>query len=365
MAVRWPGIAVYDPVVLLDCALTLHALAAHTQHAIHQLTASAGQAAGPTAADWITAISTAALAVFAIVTAVYAIKAFGTQSRQLQLELARRPGRLQKVMPLLPDRHERLGRGFKVLNGPDEVTVSRAILYLTYRMYRAPTLRWVDKVVEFAVLPHDFKILGLSGRALGFRLDPYGEEAWRFSYDLPELSYETVDGQRNQQIELRLTVTASENTETSEPLMLGDESGPMTLLRARTRSRDHLALAKDLISVLAQDAISAIRAINPSAQVPPELEELVLDWLDLPAGLRDWLVDAWQQGGSFSDESTEKLARTLLDIKQQAATSQALRDLLESQHPGSSTGPNRGRSSADDRPTPSAEAELSAYLSPI
>ena len=249
---------------------------------------------------------------------VIAFAAFITSRRvqhanyNLQLQLAQRPGRLQQVKVLYPNRHERMGYGFKVINGPDEVKVSRAILYMTYRIYRRSAIRWIDEKFEFLIRPHELKILGISGKEFGFRLAPYDEEEWRFPYDLPGLHYETGDGNRQQEIQFRFAVTASEDTKSSDSLTFG--ASPVMLFAERARHTAHVSLEKVLLGVLAQDAVRGILSSSPSAQVPSDLKKLVLPF-DVPVELRNWLVDAWKQAGSFSDESIEKRARTLLKLR--------------------------------------------------
>jgi hypothetical protein len=294
----------------------LYARKQSTIYQAHLLTAHGVAAHSAMTTPEIISTVTSAVSILIAFAAFVTSRRVQRDSYKLQLELSQRLGRLKKVILLYPEGHERTGYGFKVLNGPDEVTVSNAILNMTYRIYRAPTLWRVDKAVEFAIPPQAFNILGLSGKAPGFRLHGYGEAVWRFPTNLPTLLDKTIDGRLNQQIELRLTVTASEDTKTSEPLMLGDRDGPMTLFRARVSSTDYVTLDKVLLGVLARDAMGAIRSASPSAQMLPGLGELLSPGINVPAELKNWLVDAWQQGGSFSDESTEKLARTLLDIKQ-------------------------------------------------
>jgi hypothetical protein len=89
-------------------------------------------------------------------------------------------------------------------------------------------------------------------------------------------------------------------------------------------------LEQTIIGALAREALQTVSSENLPALVPPELEDLTLlkpdefkrelehlagKSSDVPLGLQKWLVDAWEQAGSFSDEPTERLARTLVKLR--------------------------------------------------
>ena len=46
-------------------------------------------------------------------------------------------------------------------------------------------------------------------------------------------------------------------------------------------------------------------------KIPSELAA-IYPHSDVPSGLRNWLFDAWEHSGKFSDDSLEGLARLLL-----------------------------------------------------
>lgn len=234
---------------------------------------------------------------------------------KLQLELAQRPGRLQQVGPLYRDKVNGLGYGFKVVNGPSEVTVSYAMLHLTYRVYRQLAIQQIDQEVQIAIRPHEFTILGVSGKGFGFRLAPYDVEEWRLPFNLPELSYETSDGKREQEIELYFAVTASGLIKNSEPLTFG-ATGRSWPFGKHVRSTGHMSLERTLLGILAWEAVGQIRSNNPSAQVPHQLTKLARGrQIIFPIELQNWLVDIWEQSGSFSNKSTEMFARQLVRLR--------------------------------------------------
>jgi hypothetical protein len=272
----------------------------------------AGQAVitAPVIISTVASVISIAIAIAALLVSRRAYRS----SNELQLLLAERPGRLYQVTTLLPDRHKRIGYGFKILNGPAEVTVSSAFLYLTYKCYRQPTIQSVDTCFELAIRPAEFSILGLSsrsGKEFEFGLGPSGTEAWRFPYELPDVPAEIEDGKRKQQIVFRFAVTASEDTKDSDSIVLGD-SGPVTLLRQRIRYTKYAGLETVLLNALAKNAIRTIRSGSAQVQLPPVLEGLVRH-NDAAEGLQSWLVEAWREGGRFGDEQTERLARMLAD----------------------------------------------------
>jgi hypothetical protein len=77
------------PSVVLYRVPTPRASASHVVQQVvhHAATTPAGDTSAPTAADWTTAISTAVLAAFAIITAVFAFLAYRKQSQEVSLLL--------------------------------------------------------------------------------------------------------------------------------------------------------------------------------------------------------------------------------------------------------------------------------------
>ena len=273
-----------------------------------------GTASGPSTQSislYLAIISTAASALSTAVAFAALIISQRTQraSYELQLELSQRSGRLKQVTCLYPDKVKGLGYGFKIINGPDEVTVSHAALDLTYRAFRSTSLRWTDEMVHITVPSQEFKILGMSGGEAGFRLARNDEVEWRFPRDLPKLSYEAAGRNREQGLEIRFRVTASGETMASDPLTFGSDRE--TLFREQVRSTGRTRIDILLLGILASNAIRGIRSTDPSAQVPSELSELASASDDVPAELQDWLVNAWELSGNFSSKLTETFARIL------------------------------------------------------
>jgi hypothetical protein len=267
--------------------------------------------AGPSAQSISLYLAIISTAVSALSTAIAFAALIISQRAQranyeLQLKLSQRAGRLKQVMYLYPDKVKNLGYGFKIINGPDEVTVSQAALDLTYRSFRSTSLRWTDDMVHITVPSQEFKILGLSGREASFRLAPNDEVEWRFPRDLHKLSYKEADRNREQGLETRFRVTASGETMTSEPLTFGSKR--QTLFREQVRSTAHTRIDVLLLGILARNAIQGIRSADPSGQVPSELSGLASS-VDIPAELEYWLVNVWESSGNFSSELIEKSAR--------------------------------------------------------
>lgn len=234
-------------------------------------------------------------------------------------------GRLQAVEIAHRDKQKQIGLGFRVRNGPNELTITGAVINMVYKVNKQHAVLWNDERFTFAVQSDEFEILGITGPEFGFRLEPFDEAEWRFpffiSYYLPKISAESADAdadagpndKRHQIIELTYTVTASGKTKSSEPEKLGAYVENKTLFGYRTRGRASISLQSTILSVLAHGALLSIR--SASLPAPGWVKDLAYRGLDLPAGLEEWLVHAWERAGSFSDESTEILARMLVKLR--------------------------------------------------
>ncbi len=273
-----------------------------------------------TEANWITAgISgfSAVIALIALVTSRRTQRA----TYQLQLQADQRKARLKAVEVLGRDKRKRIGFGFKILNGPDEVTISDAKINITYKVYRDAAILRHDILIRLVVRSDEFRVLGITGKPFGFRLIPNDEVEWRFPFSvthyLPEIAAENDNDTGRRQkipvIELIFSVTASGNVKScEEPLLLGGFVGGKTLLGFF--ERNITTTLKDIIlGTLAKDALQTIGTMDPA--VREELKDLARRGHNIPAGLLKWLVDTWEQTGSFSDESTEMLARYLIRLR--------------------------------------------------
>jgi hypothetical protein len=255
----------------------------------------------------ITATAASSLSTFIAFAALIISQRAQRANYELQLKLSQRTGRLKQVLSLYPDKVKGLGYGFKIINGPDELTVSQVTLDLTYRKFRKTSLRWTDEMVNITVPSQEFTILGLSGDKPGFRLKQNDEVEWRFPRDLHRLSPEAAGRNREQGLEIRFRVTASGETMASDPLRFG--SNRYTLFRERVTSTVYGRIDTLLLGILMKNAIQGIRSADPSAQVPPLLSK----WAnaDIPTELQDWLVNVWESRGSFSSEVIEGYSRVL------------------------------------------------------
>jgi len=257
------------------------------------------------------------------------------KSYNLQLQAAQRAHRLQAVEAFYRDKQKQTGLGFRVRNGPDEVTVTRAEISITYTLNDPDAILWDEERYIFDVSSDEFGVLGVTGPEFGFRLAPFDEREWRLPYsasrDLPDIpAEEGASTRRYQQINFVFSVTASGSTTSSRPLLLGRYEGqPMFGYRHNTRNIGRI-LEKTIIGALAREALQTVRPEILPTLVPPELKEPILSGLDdfkqelehlakggrdVPLGLQKWLVDIWEQAGSFSDEQTERLARTLVKLR--------------------------------------------------
>ena len=162
--------------------------------------------------------------------------------------------------------------------------------------------------------------LRINGPEFAFRLDPNHEVEWRFPYSasftLPEIQGTNAEGDRYQQIEFIFSVTASGNrTTSSKPLRLGSLVINKPWFGYRRDGTAIFIMEDFILGTIARRVLQS----TDSTQLPPpvqaELKRLASQgYVTMPAGLQEWLLDSWQQAGKFSDQSTEELARMLVEL---------------------------------------------------
>jgi hypothetical protein len=227
------------------------------------------------------------------------------------------------------DKRKRIGFGFKIINGPDEVTISYARIDLTYKVYKAVALLRHDVLIRLIVRSDEFGVLGITGKSFGFRLMPNDEVEWRFPFSvthylkdiMAENDGDSIRHEKYPKIELIFSVTASGNVKSSErPISLGGFDGGKTLFGFHEK-RTGATLESIILGALAKDALQNPDIINPAVGGGPAIRDELIDLVRrgeggyIPAELIEWLVDTWEQAGSFSDESTEKVARYLVGLR--------------------------------------------------
>lgn len=264
--------------------------------------------------------------IISIISLIIAFAAFFTSWRvqragyKLQLQLAKQPGRLESMEELYVDRLKKLGFGFKIHNGPSEVTVTRAKMEIIYTIKREKAIimgkfRWgADYIVDMD--SDDFGVLGIVGPSLSFRLPSFDEREWRFpyatSFDFPQ--YRPRREAPEQEISFTFSVIASGNRETSAlftPWGSWSSGSPFSHASS-TDSGWHLE--ELLLGCLANEAVRNIESMSQGLKVPSELERMMVDTRDCPAEFLRWLTDTWKKAGSFREESTEKVARMLSEL---------------------------------------------------
>ena len=184
---------------------------------------------------------------------------------------------------------------------------------MTYTIHKHSAIKFEEKFT-LPVRSKEFGVLGISGPEFEFRLEPYGKAEWRFprssSWYLPELN-STDEEALTQQIEFVFSVTVSGETKSSEPAFLfgGDVCKPTFGYKHASGSIS--SLESIIIGSLAADRVNLLRREDPDYEIPSELAA-IYPHSDVPSGLRNWLFDAWEHSGKFSDDSLEGLARLLL-----------------------------------------------------
>lgn len=284
-----------------------------------------------------TIISLVSLAVaFAALMISWQAKQIQRAEHKLHRQTAEEKGRLKLVEGLNRNRSKQLGIGFKVLNGPDDVTVTRATITMRYTMNRRAAV-WRDDT-EFTVRigSDDFGILGITGPKLDFRLASNHEEEWRFPYAvsdrLPTIPPEKdAEEDRDQQIEFTFSVTASGNSKTSEPEYLLSGLGDTrhtALFGYRFKSDTPVLLKPIVLGALANQVIRNIQLAEGPISLPT-VEHLARGSINIPSGLENWLVSAWEEAGNFGDEPTETLARMLAKIRSTPLNPRLLKVLVQ------------------------------------
>lgn len=273
-----------------------------------------------------------------IISAVIAFAAFITSWRvqratyRLQRQIADQVGRLRSVEAVSRNENKKLGTGFKVRNGPSKVTVTSAVISISYSFIKAGRLLRQDEQSVFEVLSDEFGVLGITGPEFSFRLGRFDEAEWRLpflaSFRLPQ--DRRVEGGRKEQIEFTFSVTASGNTETSARFRPGGGFTYPTILGGYWRNVYNVWGLEDLVlAVLANEAVRNIEATSPSLDVPPELKRMRQPTHEFPAGLLEWLVGTWEEAGRISDESNEKIARMLARLRSSRPNKELLVALAE------------------------------------
>ena len=239
---------------------------------------------------------------------------------KLNLAAAQEKARLRAVESFPKDRQRQLGMGFRIRNGPDMVTVTRAAIDVTYTIFNPDALLRHDEIFRFDIRSDDFGVLGINGPEFAFRLDPNHEVEWRFpysaSFNLPEIQGANAESDRYQQIEFIFSVTASGNrTTSSKPLRLGSLVINKPWFGYRRDGTAIFIMEDFILGTIARRVLQSTDSTQLPSPVQAELKRLASQgYVTMPAGLQEWLLDSWQQAGKFSDQSTEELARMLVEL---------------------------------------------------
>jgi hypothetical protein len=239
---------------------------------------------------------------------------------KLNLAAAQEKARLRAVESFFKDKRRQLGMGFRIRNGPDTVTVTRAAIHVTYTIFSLEAFLLQDERFICDIQSEDFGVLGITGPEFAFRLDPNHEVEWRFPYSasfrLPEIQEANAKSDRYQQIEFIFSVTASGNrTTSSKPFILGHVRGNKPWFGYRRDGEAIFFMESFILGAIARRVLQSTGSTHLPSPVQDELKGLAgQGYVQMPAGLQEWLLDSWQQAGKFSDESTEELARMLVEL---------------------------------------------------
>lgn len=268
-----------------------------------------------------TTIALISLAIaFAALIISWQAKQIQRADHKLNLAAAQEKGRLRAVESIYRDKRKQLGMGFRIRNGPDTVTVTQAAIHVTYTIFRPEAILQQDEKFTCNIRSDDFGVLGITGPEFGFRLDQNHEEEWRFpysaSFELPKIRGANEKDDRYQQIEFIFSVTASGNrTTSSEPLLLGHWLGNKPWFRYKRDGSAIMIIESFILGAVARKVLRGAGSTHLPPPVQDELKRLASQgYVEMPVGLQEWLVDSWQQAGKFSDESTEELARMLVQL---------------------------------------------------
>lgn len=248
---------------------------------------------------------------------------------RLQRQASQEAGRLQEIETFYKDKRKRLGLGFRVLNGPNEVTVASAEILLNFTIADPDAILWQDTRYRINVGSDDFGLLGISGPEFDFQLGPRRREEWRFpysvSFNLPDI---IIDGNSlYQQIEFTFSVVVSGKPPiSSSPLFLGGyEEKPWFGYRNRRGWRGTPNLEPIMLGIIAQKVLKSAHSTGLDPHFKDELEGMVRRaGPEMPAGLQTWLLRCWQEAGKFSDKPTEKMARSLISLYETLSTASSL-----------------------------------------
>jgi hypothetical protein len=262
------------------------------------------------------------LAIISLVIAFMALliswqaKRIQRSEHKLNLAAAEEKGRLQAVEGFYRDKRKHLGLGFRIRNGPDEVTVTSAKITITYTSIDSDAILVGDEKFTLSFLSDDFRLLGMTGPEFGFSLGSRRETEWRFpylvSFDLSKGSgYKQIPG-----LEFIFSVTASGIPKSSSPLRLGSFDGRKPLFGYRRGQTNFHApdLESVILGTLARKVLQSTNSAELISDLKLVLEQLARGYIEMPAGLQNWLLDSWEEAGSFSDDMNEKLARALVKL---------------------------------------------------
>src|SRR5450432_2862756 len=121
----------------------------------------------------VISLTSVLIAAAALIVAIRAQRA----NYRLARQMAQRVGRLANVTAAQVWAGNRDRLLFKVLNGPDEITIDNVRLRLTYGLIKSGDLRGAWSLAFY--LRHTcFELLGIKGRSLPLRLAAYDQALW-------------------------------------------------------------------------------------------------------------------------------------------------------------------------------------------
>jgi hypothetical protein len=172
---------------------------------------------------WLGEYHSTIVSVFAVLVSLSAfVVAF--KSYKLNRQAAERSGSLKEILVTkLAAGTRYYSRGFRAINGPDELTITSALLRIDYHLVAEVGSSHSRRFIRY-LRPTSFELLGIQSPELPVRLAPNDEIAWKLppwrALDLPHEV--TIEGITYAQcIHLQLEVTASGSTYSSNAIKAG------------------------------------------------------------------------------------------------------------------------------------------------
>lgn len=172
---------------------------------------------------WLTEDHSTAISISAAFISAGAL-VVAAKAYRLNRQVAERAGRLKHVqVTKVAAGTQRYSRGFKAVNGPNEITITDAMLCITYHVTEMGEIWYSHRHVRY-LRATSLGLLGIDSPALPVRLLPYDEKVWKLPpwHVLAMPAEVTIAGSvYSQCVHLQLRVSTSGDILTSDELTTG------------------------------------------------------------------------------------------------------------------------------------------------